>query len=185
MGRRRKWWRRSEAERAWEAHLLAQSQERNQARKALVQSLEGEALRLAEAGVVIPPETSNTLLRGKVGHYRGRFAEDRIVRILNEWPDRPPWLLEARRAPKDLDQLGVDVLVVTEDLGTLALQVKSCHEAAYKYQKRHVGIAGLVGVVVAPVELSDAHAWAAAMAQLHRLREGVQRREQGPAQGAA
>jgi hypothetical protein len=182
---RRKWWRQSEAERAWESHVLAQRQERNQARAALLQSLDEEARRLAGAGVVLPPLHANTLLRGMVGHYRGRLAEERIVRILNEWPDRPCWLLEARRAPEDLDQLGVDVLVSTADLGTLALQVKSCRESAQKYRRGHAEVAELVGVVVVPMETPDADAWAVVMTELERLRAMARAPQEKPTEGAA
>ena len=113
------------------------------------------------------------MLRGKIGHYRGQLAEERVVRILNQSAERPSWLIEARRAPEDVDQLGIDVLVFTADLGTLPLQVKSCQEAAEGYRRQHADIASIVGVVVAPVEMPDADAWVVAMAELHRLREAV------------
>jgi hypothetical protein len=162
--------------------MRAQLRAQKLAQETLAQSADAEARRLVEAGVVAPPRGSSSLLRGKIGQYRGRMAEQRLVRLLNESPDRPAWLIEAQRAPEDVDQLGVDVLVYTADLGTLPLQVKSSRGAAEEYPRSHPEIATIVGIVVAPIEMPDADAWAAVMAELGRLREMVQPSDGGPDQ---
>jgi hypothetical protein len=148
-------------------------------KRALLQSTEEEARRLAGTGVRVVPRPGNSQLRGMIGQHRGRMAEERVVRLLNESPDRPSWLLDARQATPEVDQLGVDVVVVTRDLGPLPLQVKSSAGGAEGFRRRRPNVSTVVGVVVAPIEMADANVWTAVMVELTRLRDAA-----NPAQDA-
>ena len=144
-------------------------------KRALSQSADEEARRLvlAGAGLQVRALPGNALLRGRIAHLRGQMAEERVVRLLNESPDRPTWLLAARRAPPEIDELGVDVVVGTRDLGPLPLQVKSSAARAEAFRRTHRDALSIVGIVIAPIEMADADAWAAVMTELARLRDAA------------
>ena len=156
-------WHPTAAQRAWLDELREQ---RATARR----KGEEEAQRLVEVGAKAPSGPEHAWLRGLVSGLRGQLAEERLVRVLNEMPGRPPWLVEARRAPEDMDALGVDLIVVT-DRGEVPLQVKSCQAGVETWRRGYRELVDLVGVVVAPIEMPDAEAFAAGMAELERMRE--------------
>jgi len=145
------------------AELEAEARQR---RKAAVAEIDAEARRLAEAGVRVKASPGNSLLRGRIALYRGQLAEERVVRLLNEEATRPAWLVAARRASREEDERGIDVVVFTADAGQLHLQVKSCADAAENFRRRRKHLLGTVAVIVAPPEATDAAVRTAAMDQL-------------------
>ena len=172
---RHKAWRKTESERAWEKAL----RKLHEQKKALAARIDEDARRLLEAGVGIPMiPRENERLRAAMRNHRGHLAEERIVRLLNEPAERPAWLVEAMLGTPDVDMLGVDVVVVTRDLGPLALQVKSSTLGAEHFRSKHPDILEVVGVVIAPIEMADADARVAVMTELDRLRE-LAARDQG------
>ncbi len=159
------------ARHGWSAEELRR--ERADRRAADLAQHRVEAERLASAGVLPAEVVGGSHLRGLVALARGRLAEERLVRVLNHPARRPWWLIHAKRGGQELDEAGVDVVLHTRDVGVLHLQVKSHPDAAAQFLRDRPELAGIVGVVVAPVELDDDQAWAAAMGQAILLREAA------------
>jgi hypothetical protein len=70
-----------------------------------------------------------------------RRREERLVEVLNREAEGLTWFLWARIGNDDEDDGGVDVVVLTADLGALTLQVKSsmAGRRGYEHQARVLG----------------------------------------------
>lgn len=83
---------------------------------------------------------------------RGRAAEERVCRLMDDVVASVPWLTSWRPATSVEDERGVDI-VTESDVGPLYLQVKAGKRGASRPVYRERGI----GVVVAHVAKNDWH----------------------------
>lgn len=84
---------------------------------------------------------------GHVNRERGRNNEQRVLDALTARQERlAPWLGDVRLATPDEDARGIDIVVTTQDLGPLYLQVKSSRTGAERFhaKKRPALIATVV-----------------------------------------
>jgi hypothetical protein len=82
--------------------------------------------------------TSPAAIVGKLAHLKGQANEEHAIRsLLSRRQLWPAWLLSARRASREEDAKGWDMVVMTEDVGTVGLQVKSSPGEARRFRKRH------------------------------------------------
>jgi hypothetical protein len=77
-------------------------------------------------------------------HARGVLAENRVLAACCA-PERPAWLVSARRASREEDGAGIDI-VVESDAGQLLLQVKSSFYGKARFLKEERD--ARIGVVV-------------------------------------
>jgi hypothetical protein len=71
---------------------------------------------------------------GKLASERGRSSEKRLLTACL-LPGRPEWMRAARRATKQEDHDGIDV-VVESDVGKLFIQVKSSRRGKVAFEQR-------------------------------------------------
>jgi len=115
-------------------------------------------------------EEQLVFLRGK---RRGDECESLVRHVLSR-PDRPWWLRKVRAARPIEDRSGVDVVVYTDDVGRLFLQVKRSPIDVAEWYRQHDGDPRPIAVIVAH-ELEDPEVvYGKALALLIVLREQIQ-----------
>lgn len=92
-------------------------------------------------------------MSGKSGRLRGKRNEKRLVRLLKQYIQggKLSWLLSVERSTRDLDDIGIDVVVHTEKK-PLFLQVKSSKKEAQRFRKKYYSHEGRSIAVVTITE---------------------------------
>lgn len=97
-----------------------------------LQILTMEELRIA-AGLEPFSRITNPAQHGRVSHARGEFAEAMVLRAALGLTHQVPWLLGARRATREEDSEGKDVVLIDHKHREIYVQVKSSDSAARKF----------------------------------------------------
>lgn len=76
-------------------------------------------------------------LLGRLGQERGLRNEQRVVNAFSDLCSKPPWFAKIEKSEKELDRKGIDVVVYTDDVGKLFLQVKSSRQGKEKFISKY------------------------------------------------
>lgn len=121
---------------------------------------------LAEAFAYIKEERNQRW--GRASNQKGEVAEWRCRQAASELCDLHTWLQSARRASRQEDARGIDV-VVESDIGLLYIQVKSSRFCARKFRQKRPNSKAIV-VIITP-DMDDAKVRNKVYDALCRLRQ--------------
>ena len=115
-------------------------------------------------------------LLGRVANEKGLGKENKVVYALENCLDKPKWLGTSRKATREEDRKGADVICET-DVGSLYLQVKSSHHGKEKFETKSRKKA--IEVIVVKYNDTDQFIASKAIALLIKLRVEILKKRTG------
>ena len=104
-----------------------------------------------------------------LGVYKGVENEKRALEAILSFQQEFSWITTVRKATGIEDDNGIDIVVGTEDIGDLFVQVKSSRHGVAKYRRKHPR--KMVAMVIVRKRDTDCVVWEKIKKGLLELRE--------------